>query len=313
MTRRDGSKVRCACIWLTLTLFTIFRQNTHLKYVPNKFQVEEYSSFSVDNSFKAVSSVCPTEEGTAWIALGWTADLHLFYRQGIKVKAHVVSKTIDFIARDAENNLIMSSNEQKMVGKPGPGFNLEIFATFPGYHPRGLTMTPDGDILICLAQSAAFQDYRASHKNKVVRLNPSGKITKEYGADGKLFMYPLRVAVNVNNDVCVSDSRKQSVIVVKGSGELKTEYTGCPSDEQRGQKNVFEPRGIACDARGHIFVADGATHSVHMLDHTGHLLRKIVTETEGLYGPYSVAIDKEDFLWIGCRDANVKVYKLHWS
>ncbi|KAL4217233.1 E3 ubiquitin-protein ligase trim56 [Mactra antiquata] len=280
---------------------------------PTDVKVEEYSSFSVDNSFKAVSSVCPTDEGTAWIALGWTADLHLFYRQGIKIKAHVVSRTIDFIARDAENHLIMSSNEQKMVGKPGPGFNLDSFASFPGYHPRGITVTQDGDILICLAQSAAFQDYRASHKNKVVRLSDNGKVLMEYGADGKLFMYPLRVAANVNGDICVSDSRKQSVVIVKASGELKTEYSGSPADEQREQKTVFDPRGITCDARGHIFVADGASHSIHMLEHTGMFLGKLVTEANGLYGPYSVAIDKEDFLWVGCRDANVKVYKLNWS
>lgn len=274
-------------------------------------QIEEFSAFSVDNSFKAVSSVCPTDEGMAWIALGWTADAHLFYRHGVKVKTHVVSKTIDFITRDAENNLIMSSNEQKVVGKPGPGFNLDTFASFPGYHPRGLTVTPDGDILICLAQSAAFQDYRPAHKNKVIKLNSSGEMLTEYGADGKLFMYPLRVAVNVNGDICVSDSRKQAVVIVKPSGELKTEYTGTPSEQE--QKSSFEPRGIACDVRGHIFVADSTNNAIHMLDHTGVFMRMIATEADGLYGPYSVAVDKEDYLWVGCRDADIKVYRLNWS
>lgn len=275
------------------------------------FQIEEFSAFSVDSSFKAVSSVCPADDGTAWIALGWTADAHQFYRHGVKVKTHVVSKTIDFITRDAENNLIMSSNEQKVVGKPGPGFNLETFASFPGYHPRGLTLTPGGDILICLAQSAAFQDYRPVHKNKVVKLTSSGEMLAEYGADGKLFMYPLRVAVNVNGDICVSDSRKQAIIIVKPCGELKTEYTGSNSEHE--QKSSFEPRGIACDARGHIFVADSTNNAIHMLEHTGVFMRMVVTEADGLYGPYSVAVDKEDYLWIGCRDADIKVYRLNWS
>lgn len=274
------------------------------------FKVEELSSFCVDNSFKAVSCVCPTQEGTAWIAIGWTADVHIFYRQGTKVKSHVVSKTVDFIAKDTDDNLIMSSNEAKIVGKPSAEFDLETFATFPGYHPRGVTMTSDGDVLICLAQSAAFQDYRSTHKNKVVRLNSAGKMTFEYGTEGNLFMYPLRVAVNVNGDICVSDSRKQSIVIVKSSGELKTEYIPNSSEEQN---SPFEPRGIACDSRGHIFVADGANHSVHMLDHTGKFMRYIVTKEQGIYGPYSVAIDKEDYLWIGCRDANVKVFKLTWS
>lgn len=273
------------------------------------FQVEELSSFAVDASFKAVSSVCTTTDGTAWIALGWTADAHLFNRQGVRVKTYVVSKTVDFIVRDPEHNLIISSNEQKMVGKPGPGFNLEPFATFPGYHPRGLAVAPCGDVLICLAQSAAFQDYRPAHRNKVVRLNSSGKMVAEYGADGNLFMYPLRIALNVNGDICVSDSRKLSVVIIKSSGEWKTEYDGKTCDKQ---KSSFEPRGITCDSRGHIFVADGANHSIHMLDHTAELIRLIVTEDHGLFGPYSVAIDSEDHLWVGCRDANIKVFKLNW-
>ncbi|KAH3753344.1 E3 ubiquitin-protein ligase TRIM71-like [Dreissena polymorpha] len=272
-------------------------------------KIEEFSSFSVDNSFKAINSVCPVDDGTAWIALGWTADAHLFYRHGVKIKTHVVSKTIDFIARDSES-LIMSSNEQKSVGKPGPGFNLDDFATFPGYNPRGIAVTPDGDVLICLAQSAAFQDYRPNHKNKVVRLNSAGKMINEYGADGKLYMYPLRVAVNVNGDICVTDCRKLSVIIVKRSGEFKTEYSG--QNDKDGKAN-FEPRGIACDARGHIFVADGATHAIHMLDHTGKFMRHVVTEDQGLFGPYSVAVDREDYLWIGCRDADTKVFKLNWT
>ncbi|WAR10978.1 LIN41-like protein [Mya arenaria] len=272
------------------------------------FKVEEFSAFSVDNSFKAVNSVCPADDGSAWIALGWTADAHLFYRHGVKVKTQVVSRTIDCIGRDGET-LIMSSNEQKVVGKPGPGFNLDDFATFPGYNPRGLAVTPNGDVLICLAQSAAFQDYRPNHRNKVVRLNSAGKMINEYGADGKLFMYPLRVAVNVNGDICVSDCRKQKVIIVKKTGELKTEYNGSPGEEERR----FEPRGIACDARGHIFVADGAGHAIHMLDHTGRFMRHVVTEDQGLFGPYSVAVDRDDYLWVGCRDADIKVYKLNWT
>ena len=273
--------------------------------------MEEYAAFSVDSSFKAISSVCPTDEGTAWIALGWTADAHTFYRHGIKIKTHVVSKTIDFIARDTDNNLYMSSNEQKMVGKPGPGFNLDQFATFPGYHPRGLTITSNGDILICLAQSAAFQDYRPTHKNKVVRLDRTGKMTNEYGGDGKLFLYPLRIAVNVNDDICVSDSKKQSIVIIKSNGELKAEYNG--KDSTVELKSVFEPRGIVCGSRGHIYVADSANHMIHMLDHLGNLQRLLLTEGDGLYGPYSVAIDKEDYMWVGCRDAAVKVYKMVWS
>jgi len=267
----------------------------------------------VDNSFKAVNCVCPADDGSAWIALGWTADVHMFYRHGVKVKTHVVSKTIDFISRQGEA-LIMSSNEQKMVGRPGPGFNLEEFATFPGYNPRGLTVTSNNDVLICLAQSAAFQDYRPNHKNKVVRLNSAGKTIAEYGADGKMFMYPLRVAVNVNGDICVSDCRKQKVVIVKKNGELKTEYCGRnPPEPSTDEKPTFEPRGVACDTRGHIFVADGATHAIHMLDHTGRFLRFVVTEDQGLFGPYSVAVDRDDYLWIGCRDADIKVYKLNWT
>ena len=254
--------------------------------------------------------MCPAHDGTAFVATGWTADLYIFQRSGVKVKNHVVTNTIDFMARDSDDHLIISSNEQKVVGKLGPEFDIETLATFPGYHPRGLTGTLTGDVLVCLAQSAAFQDYRSTHKNKVVRLNSSGKMVKEYGADGQLFRYPLRVAVNVNGDVCVSDCRKQSVVIVTSSGELKTEYSGNVSEKD---STSFDPRGIACDSRGHIFVADGASHVVHMLDHVGKLMRLIVTQEQGLYGPYSVAVDREEYLWVGCRDANVKVFKLNWA
>lgn len=273
-------------------------------------QVEEFSSFSVDSSFKAISCVCPTTDASAWIALGWTADAHHFHRHGTKIKSHIVSKTIDFIALDSEGTMYMTSNEQKVVGKPGPGFNLESFASFPGYHPRGLFVTAEDDLLVCLAETPAFQDYRPNHKNKVVKLNAAGKMVAEYGAGGNTFMYPLRIAVNVNNDMCVSDSKKLSVIILKPSGEMKCSYNG---SGVANLKNNFEPRGITCDSLGHIMVADSANNCIHMLDHMGKLLQLLVTEKQGLYGPYSVVVDKDDYLWVGCRDAEVKVYKLSWQ
>ncbi|KAK3582876.1 hypothetical protein CHS0354_012488 [Potamilus streckersoni] len=283
---------------------------TKTRYPAETVQIEEYSSFVVDESFKVVSSICPTPDGKAWVASGWTTDVHLLYRHGLKIRTHVLDKTIDCIAIDETQDLYMTSSDQRMIGRPGPGFSLEKFKMLPGYHPRGITTTQNGEILVCLTQSLAFQDYKPSHKNKVMKLNDKGEVVEEYGADGKLFMYPLRLAVNVNGDICVTDCQKKCVFILKSDGTVKSIYEGMNSTEVEKE---FEPRGIACDSRGHILVADSANHAIHLLDHNGQYMQLLLTESEGLFGPYALATDADDCLWVGGRDAALKVFKCTWS
>jgi hypothetical protein len=57
-------------------------------------------------------------------------------------------------------------------------------------------------------------------------------------------------------------------------------------------------------------VTDNANDAIHLLDHSGKFIRLILTSNDEVYGPYATAIDSKGFLWVGARDATVKVFKV---
>ncbi|XP_022306140.2 uncharacterized protein LOC111112704 [Crassostrea virginica] len=138
---------------------------------------------------------------------------------------------------------------------------------------------------------------------KVTRYSKTGKEIQNIQRDNQgqgLYDYPHYITENINGDICTSDFKKQSVVVVNKSGQHRFSYTG--------QKAGFCPWGICTDVLGHILVCDSNT--VHLLDQDGGFKSVILSSQQEIYGPRGVCVDDENNLYVGqVFTSIVTVYK----
>lgn len=242
----------------------------------------EVSIFQVDDTFKVVSSICPREEGEAWITSGWKPEIHLFKVNGTKLKTQNAHRNIDTIVFSNDGSMIVSSSDQRQILKGRNGLDFSEIASL-SVHPRGIAMNTNNEILVCAGQSLAFQDYKEGHKNKVLRYSLDGKLLQDFNDPSIEFLYPLRIVCNMTGDIIVSDCQQRRITIHRQDGSLKFSYSG---DDSANLRRPFEPRGVACDPRGYIYVTDNANDAVHLLDHTGEFVRLLLTTAHEIYGPY---------------------------
>lgn len=108
---------------------------------------------------------------------------------------------------------------------------------------------------------------------------------------------------NRNLDICVADSRANSVVVANQSGKLRFRYTGHPSE---AKKNPFKPFGISTNSNCQIIIADHNNMCIHILDEDGQFLLYI----DDINDPYGLCVDRFDMLFVTeYSTGDVKVIK----
>lgn len=404
---------------------------------PTYIQVTEVSTFRIESTSDVINAICPSPDGNCWIACGWKSEIILFDRYGKKIRMKKVGRDVDCLCIDSDGNSYVSCREEHSVKRFDRNFRRRM-ATLNIEYPRGIAATNDNKLVICVNNTTTYFDYDPSHQNKVLKLGPNGDESKELKNPALCFMYPIRVAVNINDELCVSDNLKHAVMFLRRNGELKSTYTGnrktteialvktptranmttaktvtstprpsavsfklpdsrkeqdgplegtpksildrtntpvnSPKTVQASEKALapinlsyestfdssvtlegtfkqivsperqvpahvkaltgmtggmdtasvtdvesenefiqylppFDPRGITCDKYGHVIVADYSSNLIHLLDKHGRFLTYLLTESDGIFGPTSVAVDNSGLLWVGGGDATVKIYK----
>lgn len=159
--------------------------------------------------------------------------------------------------------------------------------------PRGIHSTKNGDIIVCLWNGLRNEK---SH-GKVVKYSKAGKVVKEFDTHNHkpFFSCPMYITESKHEDICVSDWKRKSVIVVTQSSSKKFEYEG--HKDQNDEEKQFDPRGLCVDSFNHIIVADYWYHRLHIIDDRGHFLRYIVYDN--IRGPTGLCIDENNTLYVG--------------
>lgn len=122
---------------------------------------------------------------------------------------------------------------------------------------------------------------------KVARYNQSGQLTQisQYDKTGlKLYRKPSFIAENNNADVLVSDV--DAIVVTNRAGRHRFTYKGLLG-------SGLEPHGICTDPLSHIFVCDGRTRTIHMLNHDGQFLSHLLIDLQDIRESLSLDLDEE--------------------
>lgn len=204
-----------------------------------------------------------------------------------------------------------------IAGLGNPGFSGDGgVATNAELHgPSSISVDGNGNIF--------FVDY---FNVRVRKINTAGIISTiagnglgGYGGDGSIGtsaqINPNSVAVSKKGDVYISDAVNGVIRVVNGLGIINTfAGTGIGGNTGNGgpalNARMDQPRGIAFDTKGNLFVADAANHVVRKIDTFGIITRFAGNDTAGFMGdggpataarldsPYAVAIDKKGNVFI---------------
>ena len=155
----------------------------------------------------------------------------------------------------------------------------------------GLSMDVQGSILVT--------DYP---NHRLLKFSPNGHFLASVGSSqgsGPLqFSHPIDVAYNTGNcKYYVADNCNHRVQVL--NADLSFSATFGTLGSGRGQLSF--PRGVSCDACGHVYVADSGNHRVQIFTPEGGFVRAFGRRGFGqgeLSMPYCLAVDSKGLVFV---------------
>lgn len=181
-------------------------------------------------------------------------------------------------------------------------------------YPIRVAMNHYGDI--CVSDNLRHSVTIFEKSGKINSIYYGQKSTDDLGRESaqNTSRSQLRVSRNNGNEEVISargsdGDFEEPIISARSGRSSKGTPIARAIPEPESEMSPFDPRGIACDRFGHVLVADYNSNSVHLLDHSGRFLRLLLTDADGMFGPTSIAIDEDGFLWIGGGNATVRVYR----
>lgn len=142
---------------------------------------------------------------------------------------------------------------------------------------------------------------------QVIMMDLDGRKENVYQYDSKnqpLFTIPRRIITDNYNNIyvidCMSLEFDGRVVVLGQNGMVRWIYTGY-SEKQTNKGNRFRPTDIVFLELYNVVVSDQDNHMLHILDTEGQCIQYLMTKDLGIKLPFSLNIDNEGFLIIGCN------------
>ncbi|XP_062581876.1 uncharacterized protein LOC134243651 [Saccostrea cucullata] len=182
-----------------------------------------------------------------------------------------------------DGNIFFSDLENKMVKKLSKDLQEEAAMKLDWYQ-MGLCISRSGHILLCAA-FLPWQTTDASDRGKVLRMSYKGVTLQEIMKDNEgkhLYSRPICISENINQDICVSDVYKNSIVDVNRTGLFRFAYSGGGFYEN---KEDFEPTELDTDSLGNIAASDSINNLVHLLDVDGNLIKYLLVSKGGYFWP----------------------------
>ena len=136
---------------------------------------------------------------------------------------------------------------------------------------------------------------------QVIMMDMDGRKEHVYQYDSKnqpLFTLPRRIITDNYNNIyvidCVANELDDRVVALGQNGMVKWIYTGYFSDYR------FTPIDVVFLELYNVVVSDVDNHLLHILDTEGQCIQYMMTMDLGIELPFSLNIDNEGFLIIGC-------------
>jgi sugar lactone lactonase YvrE len=226
---------------------------------------------------------------------------------------------------DQANNRIRKVDAQGVVstyaGTGTPGYLDGPRSSAQFYHPFGVAVDADGNVYV--GDSLNFRIRKIDSSGQVSTLAGDGTQGYVDGPGGSArFSYSTRLAVDSAGNVVVADEFNCRIRKVTPEGTVSTIAGTNPcgfADGTGPGARFYQPRGVAVDGSGNVFVADSENHRIRRIDPTG-----VVTTvggdaaagcaegtgpTAGFANPVGIAVDPAtgDLVVVDTRNGTVVV------
>ncbi|CAH1781271.1 unnamed protein product, partial [Owenia fusiformis] len=155
--------------------------------------------------------------------------------------------------------------------------------------PKAIAVNSIGQMVIADGTngSLVFINWQSG---KVEHTTPSGLFDTDY--------YTF-IAVTKQDHIIISNYGTNNIRCVDNRGEEVFTYSG------EGKNALNHPRGVCVDTFGNILVADNYDNRVQLLSPDGNFIRHVLSESDELNEPWSLAMDTEDNLLIGTESRHL--------
>ncbi|CAH1781276.1 unnamed protein product [Owenia fusiformis] len=162
--------------------------------------------------------------------------------------------------------------------------------------PKAIAVNSIGQMVIADGTNGSlvfinWQSGKVEHTTPSGLFTPSGLTDRGYKTCTSGY-YPF-IAVTKQDHITISNRDTNIIRCVDSHGEEVFTYSG------EGKNALNRPRGVCVDTLGNILVADFGNNRVQLLSPDGTFIRHVLSESDGLKWPWSLAMDTEDNLLIG--------------
>jgi sugar lactone lactonase YvrE len=167
--------------------------------------------------------------------------------------------------------------------------------------PRGIAISPDGTLFVADTNNNRILHFSADGKF----LNTWGSFRDNTAGDAPLgtFNQPWALAVSPNGEfIYVADTWNHRIQKFTANG-TPLKMWGAPlyDPATKDPFGIWGPRGIAVDARGHVFVADTGNKRILVYDADGNFILQIGSEGLSIgqfEEPVGLAFDPRGYLYV---------------
>ena len=186
--------------------------------------------------------------------------------------------------------------------------------------PRGMVKDSHGNIF--LADSV---------NHRIKKINSSGELSVFVGSSSGLeddqgesarFHTPTALAIDANDNIYVADWGNHRIRKITPDGTVST-YAGSSLGFSDGNSSLAQfrnPRGLALDSNGNLYVADYSNHAIRKIDSLGNVTTISGTGTSGLVdglgsnarhnNPFDLVIDNQGGIYVSDY-SNHAIRRLH--
>ncbi|XP_071136379.1 tripartite motif-containing protein 2-like [Mytilus edulis] len=263
--------------------------------------IKEYKTKMLNIRFLAVSL-----DGSLWIGDGdMEKGFHLFTShtalQNVKLVGDKVKVISSFnievcdIAVSPTNDILLATGEKilKQIKAGSNKVSDSVYFVELSYI-KSVHVTKDGRVIVGRNKVVIVMDTDGNHLTRYMEDKNNKPIF-----DGNIWC----ITSTLNGNIFVAKPYSNNPrVVVLGKGDAISYYTGHPSINRY---NAFWPEAVITTPMDNVIVADFSSHTLHILDNTGHLLTIYNTKDRGIEYPRSLAITMEGnfaVLYIGCRN-----------
>jgi sugar lactone lactonase YvrE len=196
------------------------------------------------------------------------------------------------LAADRAGNLFVADTNNSRIRKISPAGIVTTFAGTGAWgdtgdggpaasaqlaNPRGIEVDESGNVLIA-----------DSGNNRIRKVSLSGIITTVAGngkagfagdggpATAAQLNYPVGVALDASGNIFIVDRSNNRIRRVNGAGIITTLTGGIPGFSGDGgpasSARISDPRGVALDANGNVFVSDSGNNRIRMITPAGGIV-----------------------------------------